>query len=242
MRKCTIKYENPFELHMSSREEVLKAVRSVKSNGYTSVGKLSTLKNDKMIQYESQMEEDFATILEFNIGVDRFVDQPVKIGFKLGGKKRSYTPDFLAYYRNDIEEYEKLSPHLFEVKQRKDIKRNWLKLKPKFVEAIKFCSMKGWRFKIITEKEIYTPYFYNAKSLVPYLRRVPELGLADHVLDTLNYLDTSTPSELLAVATNDFDRRMNLIPALWHLIANRMIGCDLESKLTMESEIWFIRN
>lgn len=242
MRKWIVKYEKPHEIHMSLREEVLKAVRAVKSNGFTAVGKAASPKNKAMIQFESTLEEDFATILEFNLGVRRYVEQPVKIEFKRDGKTRSYTPDFLAYYRDDLKGYKDLLPHLFEVKKRAEIKRNWSELKPKFIEAIKYCDSRKWRFKIITEKEIYTPYFFNARSLKPYIYRTPEIGLVNNIMDALEELDTATPSEVLALATNDFDRKMHLIPALWYLIGNRMIGCDLDSKLTMESEIWFIHD
>jgi hypothetical protein len=195
-----------------------------------------------MVQFESTLEKDFTSILEFNVGVHRFVGQPVKIDFTKDGKAKSYTPDFLVYYRDDIKKYKNLPPHLFEIKKRDEIKRNWSKLKPQFIEALKFCEKKKWKFKIITEKEIYTPYFENAKFLLQFLHKTPEIGLLNNVLDTIEYLDCATPSEILAVATNDFNRRMHLIPALWFLVGSRMIGCDLNSSLTMKSELWFVKD
>jgi hypothetical protein len=243
MRKWILKYENPLELHMKSREQVLKAVRKVKSNGFTAIGKLPSAKNGAMVQYESSLEEDFASVLEFNIGVIKYVEQPVKIEFKNeSGKQCSYTPDFVAFYRKDRQDYKSLPPQLFEVKRRQDIKRSWVDLKPKFIAALKFADKKGWKFKIITEQEIYSPYFINAKFLLPYMRQTPEIGLVNTILDTLEYLDSGTPSEILAVASNDLDRKITLIPALWYLIGQRMIGCDLNNKLTMESDIWYIEN
>jgi hypothetical protein len=81
-------------------------------------------------------------------------------------KKRTYTPDVLAIYQEESK-----PPLLIEVKYRSDIKKNWIELKPKFKAAIAFSKTMGWRFKILTEIEIRTPYMKNAHFLFPYVRQ-----------------------------------------------------------------------
>lgn len=54
---------------------------------------------------------------------------------------------------------------LIEVKTRDDICKKWLKYKTKFKRAIKFAKQKGWVYKIITDKEIYSINY----DLVSYL-------------------------------------------------------------------------
>jgi hypothetical protein len=242
MRKWILKNENPLELHMKSREQVLKAVRKVKGNGFSAPGMIPSKKNKAMVQFESEQEKDFCYFLEFSLGVSRYVEQPVKIEFiSPNGKKSSYTPDFLVYYSDDPI-YGNKKPTLFEVKARKDIKRGWAKLKPKFLAAMRYCDVMGWKFKIITEVELNDPYYKNAKFLAPYMSKTPSLGLMTNVLDALHELeDEATPAHVIAIASNDFYRKVTLITALWHLIATRVIKCNLEEELTMNSPIWFIK-
>lgn len=239
MRNWLLKSENVFEFHLQSREQVLKAISELESNGLAAP-KMIPSKNSKTIkQYESNEERDFSYFLEFATGVAKYVEKPVKIDcVGANGKPASYTPDFLVYYA-DRPEFKNLKPTLFEVKKRKDIKKGWADLKPKFIAAMKFCDTKGWAFKIMTENELQAPYYQNAKFLYPYMRKSPDQGLIRNVLDALQELENdATPAHIIAIASKDFYGKAALIPALWHLIATRRIGCDLVEELTMNSSIW----
>lgn len=243
MRKRLVKYENASGLAMNLREQFLKSIRNVKSNGFTAPGVIPSRKNRAMVQYESIPERDMAYFLEFSSAVKRFVEQPVKINYtKSNGKEGSYTPDFLAYY-SDKPEFKHLKPTLFEVKTRAYLKKGWKEHRPKYMAALRFCETKGWKFKIITEVELNTPYVENAKFLVPYMRRTPGIGLIENVMDALHELeDFATPGHIIKIAANDFYRKAALIPALWYLIATRVIGCDLGEPLTMDSPVWYIKS
>jgi hypothetical protein len=243
MRKRLVKYENAPALHMKLREQFLTSIRDVKSNGFTAPGVIPSRKNKAMVQYESIPERDMAYFLEFSAGVKRFVEQPVKIDY-IGpsGKPAHYTPDFLAYFSDNLGP-DKIKPTLFEVKTREILKKNWNELKPKFMAAIRYCDTKGWRFKIITEVELNTPYVENAKFLVPYMRKAPSIGLIENVMDALHELeDHATPAHIIKIAANDFYRKAALIPALWFLVATRFIGCELDKPLTMDSNVWYIKS
>ena len=50
--------------------------------------------------YESSLERDFLTLLEFDSNVQHFEVQPITIEwFDPAGKKHIYTPDVLVYYQ-----------------------------------------------------------------------------------------------------------------------------------------------
>ena len=225
------------------REDFLKSVRRVKSNGFTAPGVIPSRKNEAMVPYESTPERDMAYFLEFSIAIKRFTAQPVTIPYtNLDGKPANYTPDFLAFYNTDIDAFKNERPTLFEVKTREYIKKDWPNLKNKFVEAMRFCDTKGWRFKIITEVELNTPYVRNAKFLTPYLRNTPSIGLVQNVMDAMHELeDSATPRDIINIGATDFYRRAALIPALWYLVANRTINCDLNQDLTMQTPLWYIK-
>jgi len=244
MRKWIVKYKNAAQLAINMREEFLKSVRAVKSNGFTSPGVIPSRKNGSMAQYESIPERDMAYFLEFSSAVKRFTPQPLTLDYiNLEGKPAKYTPDFLAFYRTEFEEYKNERPTLFEVKTREFLKKDWRSLKNKYVQTMKFCDTKGWRFKIITEVELNTPYVRNAKFLTPYLRKTPNIGLIENVMDALHELeDSATPQDIINIAANDFYRKAALIPALWYLVAARTIKCDLEKDIAMDSQLWYIKS
>ena len=53
--------------------------------------------------YESSLERDFLTLLEFDSNVQHFEVQPITIEwFDPAGKKHIYTPDVLVHYQNDV--------------------------------------------------------------------------------------------------------------------------------------------
>lgn len=138
--------------------EKLIPVRKIKAS-YTSLrGIVTGNKNETSNSFESSLERDYLLLLEFDHLVDEYVEQPVEIFFENNGSQRHYTPDVLVYYRNDIEVANQFTPLLVEIKYRKDLWEDWKNLKPKFSAAVKYASSKGWRFKILTEKEIRTPY------------------------------------------------------------------------------------
>lgn len=185
--------------------------------------------------FESTLERDFLSLLDFNRAVTNFEVQPVTVQWlDAHDTTRSYTPDVLAYYRSP-----KRPTTLFEVKYRSDIRENWHELKPKFKAAIRFAKERGWRFKLISEVEIRTPRLENVKFLLPYKNRRPPVQCHMDMLDkALKRVKRSTPEKLLTEVFRDEWNRAQLLPTLWYLIAIGIICCNLDEKLTMNSAIW----
>lgn len=242
MRNWTIVYENRLELHMKSREMILKAVRKIKPNSTSTTGSYSSLKNLAHIEFESSLEADFIRMLEFDLKVDRFVQQPVKIYYTdERGKKRSYTPDFIVYFKEDpMTNAPYHCPLLCEVKPRHLLKKYWKMLKPKFRAAMRHCSEVGWKFKIQTDKEIKTQFTKNIKFLLPFMKQTPDYGLIQKIQHALQSLRSSTPKELIRFYSKEVMNQAELVAPLWYLVGNQRVGCDLSGKLTMNTKIWLL--
>lgn len=199
------------------------AIPSVKSDG-------------RAIQAESALERDFCCLAEFDLQVTNYVEQPVRIEYEDGGKRRHYTPDFLVNYSNGQ------PPVLAEIKYRQDLRTHWTQLKPKFRAAKAYAADEGWQFRLYTEEEILTPYLNNVKFLLrfrpPHHAARPEYTRL--LLQITAQLDQSTPEEILLVAFHDADRRAELLPTLWFLVSTGLIGCNLLRPLTMTSPVWSI--
>jgi len=210
-------------------------VRSIPKNYRNVTGVAAHSKAVGKVMFESTLERDFLSLLEFDREVESFEVQPVRLSWLDDrGRARSYTPDVLVCYRNGGRR-----PVLWEVKYRDDFRTNWLEYRPKFRAAVRYARERGWRFRLITEREIRGVRLDNAKFLLPILRRgCPGAGDISSVLDGLRESGSSTPAQLLASLSPDTTERGRLLPVLWYLVAIERVGTDLGEKLTMASRIW----
>jgi len=210
-------------------------VRKIPKNYRNVTGVAASGKAVGPAQFESTLERDFLTLLDFSPEVDQYEVQPIKIEWRdEHGNIRSYTPDVLAEFVPELNR----RPWLCEVKYRTDIKKNWAALRPKFKQAIRYAKQHSWRFRLITEVEIRTPLLANVRFLAAFkLRNVPATD-TEALLTALSAMHRTTPTGLLQTIAEDAWRRAEYIPALWHLLACRRIGADLNIELTMDSPIW----
>ncbi|MCZ8354123.1 MAG: TnsA endonuclease N-terminal domain-containing protein [Cyclobacteriaceae bacterium] len=220
-----------------------KPVRKIGFSHRSITGIHPTFKNEDSSQFESSLESDFITILNFDFCVQEFIEQPLVINFKdENGARRIYTPDFLVKYKKGF--CVNQQPTIFEVKYRKDLFKDWKILKPKFKAAISYASENNMKFKIITEKEIRTAFLFNAKFLWKYKHEanntLANLEFELIVLTQLQQLVMTTPNELILSAAKSKHMQGQLLHTLWKLVAKGSIGCDLNSKLNMNTEIWHI--
>ncbi len=96
----------------------------------------------------------------------------------------------------------------------------------------------GWRFHVVTERHVRTPYLENVKFLRPYRTLPGNDAYRTQLLSTLATLEATDPASLLAAVCQDRWQQAQLLPMLWQLVATRQIGADLSQPLTMQSCLW----
>ena len=129
-------------------------VRKIPKNYRNVTGIAAHSKSVGSAAFESTLERDFLSLVEFSKDVTKFEVQPVSIEwFDTSGKRHTYVPDVLVHYKQSRHTKVVI---LYEVKYRSDLKENWQILKPKFKAAIAYCKTRCWRFKLVTEVEIRT--------------------------------------------------------------------------------------
>lgn len=212
-------------------------VRKIPKNYRNVTGVAAAGKSVGAAQFESTLERDFLALLEFSPDIERFEVQPITLKWRdAEGGPRSYTPDVLVEFRPQLGR----SPWLCEVKYRADLKKDWEELHPKFLRAIRHARQQSWRFRLVTEKEIRTPFLANVRFLAPFKsREIPEADAA-RLLNQLRALGPTTPAQLMESLSPDAKVRAEWLPALWQLLAYHRVGTDLEQELTMDSAIWSI--
>jgi hypothetical protein len=132
--------------------------------------------------FESSLERDWLIAVDFDPFSVQVKEQPFSLHYKVDGKSRRYTPDLLVEY---LKPCQPSNIVVYEVKPLEDLRADWKLFRPRFKAAVRYCRERGWRFKIVTEREIRTPFVENAKLLRRY-RNLPQQSLfGDQMLYTL---------------------------------------------------------
>ena len=232
--------------HMLSGEHEMFPVREIVASRAFVRGMVASQRNNKALDAESLLEQDFCTLLEFDSRVRRYGMQPFTIRWTdANGARRQYTPDVLVHYDLMLRPGEvRQRPTVYEVKHSEDLRENWVTYRPKFKAAIAALRPLGLTFKIITEKQIRTPRLKNASFLLQYA--TPRLSSPEPAENEMKFvlrrrlfvLKVSTPRELLASISSSTAVQARYLPWLWHLIAYGLAGCDLDKPLNMSSPVW----
>lgn len=185
-------------------------------------------------EYESSLERDWLMALDFDWRVVQIQEQPYTLHYEWDGKLRRYTPDVLAVFDDGQVKW----TVVYEVKGRADLQEKWSTHRPRFKAAVHDCRVKGWRFRIITEREIRIPYVANIKFLLRYRDLTSQPMHREALLYTLRALGETTPQALLAATWWDEERRLTALTELWRLVALREVGATLMTPLTMSTRIW----
>lgn len=189
-------------------------------------------------RYESSLERDFFELMMADPAVASVEGQPVQIVYATPqGKQRRYTPDALVMFRPDAVTGIAVAPLLCEVKYRDEYRAKFLELKERFRVARQYARERGWRFRVITDREIRTCRFANLHFLAGFKDRPPVLEHVKAILTVLAERTDATPATVLAALSPDPWRQAELLPTLWCLIAHSRIKVDLSQPLTMNSQI-----
>lgn len=183
--------------------------------------------------FESSLEQDLIELLDFDPRVSELLVQPFSIYHEEGGRERRYTPDVRATFIGDRNEVV-----VYEVKYQEELRKDWAKFRARFGAAYRHCRKNGWRFKLVTEKHIRTPYLSNVKFLRRFLRLSEQELISGQLLYALKATGPTTAQALLSATYQTSDSRLRAIPVLWKMVADGRMGCDLTVSLTMASTIW----
>lgn len=219
--------------------------RVIRPSRYSVTGRVATEKSAKSQDAESSLEHDFLVLLEYDRRVGKFASQPITLRWEDAMGRHRYTPDVAAQYTDvAVRADPSLRTTLFEVKPREVLKRDWKELKPKFRAAIAWALERDHRFRIVTERQIRTPYLDNVRFLMMFRgkRMTNDSEAIDaikqRIRETLYGLKRSTPRDLLNAISQVERLQAEHLPWVWFLLNCNLIGCDLRKPLAMASEIW----
>lgn len=217
-------------------------VRQIPKNYRSLTGMVANTRTQSLSAFESSLERDFLLLLDFDPAVEYYKEQPVTIRYRdSDGVMRRYTPDVLVRYRAGQSAEPSRATLLGEIKYRDDLRQHWIEYKPKFKAAKRFARAHGWMFRLITERDIRTPYLTNARFLRPYRMLPTDQALCQQLLSCLTAQAVMTPKQLMAALFIDRRQQARALPMLWQLVAVRRIAANLSQPLTMNSHLWVPR-
>lgn len=220
--------------HLNSQLDLLRPVRPLRMSRRALTGRISTQENGRL-GFESSLERDWMICLDFDPAVTLIREQPFSIFYDVDGERRRYTPDVLAQYS---------APHceprviVYEVKPLADLRSDFAHYRPRFKKAVGLCRELGWRFKIVTENHVRTPFLKNSQFLRKYRSTPVQALYRDQLLYSIRALGPTTPQALLALAYTYEEKRMAALTELWRMVSMRQIRTDLNEPLNMNSRIW----
>jgi len=182
------------------------------------------------VAVESTLERDFALLQRFDPDVVGIDEQPVRIEYLVGqGTRRHYVPDFLVTYRAADRPWQ-----LVEVKYSTDPHLLAGSLEERFAAARSYAAERGWRFTLMTEKEIRTPRLENATFLLPFRNRSADSVFRARMLKAAARAPITVQALADRIAGNSAERA-RVLPSLWTLIARFELEADLDQPITMQS-------
>ncbi len=234
--------------------EGLERARKISKSHTSLTGVLVSVKDELFKTFESDLERDYLIILDFDSMVSSFYDQPVKIPYQLpSGRVGHYTPDILVYYRDNPINKQKTPPLLAEIKSLKDLRLNKDEYALKFAAAGKYAEQRGWKFQVLTEENIRTPYLFNAKFLRQYRLWEPpcndsallhEILNEEGIMTVQNLLDraaekkSSDPHMFEPVPITDLKAKAALLSTIWYYVFQGVFETDLQKKISMSAPLW----
>lgn len=198
-----------------------------------------SLKNRKFILH-AKLVNDFKEILDFDTNIHKYEIKPETITYFIDERIQFFRPTYLIHYRTDIGPAKEFPPTLCEIIPREDLRKNWSELIAQYKACIQFCKENGYRFKIITEKEIYNDYYHNAFILNKYNDKKVDVEFSNFelLLNLIDKVNHTTIDKLVLMGSNEKTKKAELLYTIWYLISNNYILCNLSKPISGKSEIW----
>jgi hypothetical protein len=195
------------------------SIRKIPIQTRSFAGKFLSIKNNKLVNYESQLEYACMLMLEFDDEVISYEPQPLKI--------QNYIPDVLAKrkHKKDL---------LIEVKYSEEALNPTERLQKKFQTLQEYVKQHNMIFQIFTENNIKEPYFSNIKNIYKFANQKISKNLEEQIINSI-------PDK--GISIQGLFNRLNVSPyeipiykgCIMHLIYTKKIITDLNCKITNTS-------
>ncbi|MBV7297703.1 TnsA endonuclease N-terminal domain-containing protein [Enterovibrio paralichthyis] len=201
--------------------------RVLRNSKVKNISRFVSLKTDSVQMTESDLEFDACFHFEFSPQIKTFETQPLGFKYQLNGRLHRYTPDVLCHFFDGYASYYEVKP-------------KWITQQDEFLE--KFEAQRhhalsiGHDLKILTEEDIQVyPLLDNLKIIHRY---ACSDRLDDVQIRLLKLFQRYGELRVSQVLSNSEGKPTIILPALYDLIAKKLLELDWHSPINHETLIW----
>lgn len=211
---------------------MIMATRKIKKSYISCTGYFASVKNKKLITFESTLERDFFTILEFDSNVKSYEEQPMTVKYNFDDDEiRKYTPDVLVKYTDGTKK-------LFEVKYANDLQDKNLVYKLNTLKKY-FSENENIDLNIFTDKEVAQSILNNYKFLYKFASLKPSKKTTI-IEKTIVENSPLSIKELLHKLSTNKNEQLFFIPYIWNYLYKNIYLIEhelLHTTFTMNTKI-----
>ena len=196
-------------------------------------GSVIRVENNKKINYNLELENDYVYLLEEDVTVNKYYEQRLKLVFAQNNEIIEYTPSFYVEYDNGYK-------HLIDIQFKNELEINRAKFTRVYSLLNEFCLKNKFHFVSLTDCDIRNDYLSNIKFLTYYKNPLLKVN-RDYTSVLVNIVKKKGPIEieqLIKEASNIEETQAELIYLFWMLVSFNLVKVDKSRKLTMSSLVW----
>jgi len=184
------------------------------------VGYFPSVKSNKPVAWESQMELKACRIFEYCPTVHSYREQPEIVHYKFNGVGRKYIPDFELMLINNEQVF-------IEIKPKRVLDKS--EEKGRFVAISKHLNEKGIAFAVMTEEELNTGDIQdNIKLIHPYAAQDMNVGIEKY------FKELCSKNEM---TIGDFIELGLTLKTIYSSIAQGFLKIDLNKKISRKTSV-----
>lgn len=184
-------------------------------------GYFPSKKNGRSIFFESILEKRLFLTLEFDKTVTSYLEQPVKIEYKLPNRNTSYHPDCLIHYIND-------KSKIVEVKYSSDLVEKEDEYKIKFDKAREYANSHDMEFGIFTEQDDDNQTVKNMEFLYAFAFTEKSEDKEYKITDMLAQNKEISVTDLLSLLSENRYTQAEYLPYIWKMVFKNRIYIDIQ--------------
>ncbi|MCO7226632.1 TnsA endonuclease N-terminal domain-containing protein [Pleionea sp. CnH1-48] len=209
-------------LKIAPQPDVVRAREPVQRTKGRVVGYYPSVKNNRQIAWESQLEQKACNLFEFSSVVASYREQPITIYFPTGNELCKYTPDFELILTNGQTIYVEVKP-AGKLANKRIIER--------LKDISNFLEKKNHNFIVITDEELNQPTRQRNFNL---LRQYLTKEIEEQFQPLIRQKYSSCSKETVESLSNC----LGSIGRVYSLMAKGIITFDLDTPIQLSTQLY----
>ncbi|MCY9844538.1 TnsA endonuclease N-terminal domain-containing protein [Vibrio caribbeanicus] len=201
--------------------------RILRNSSVKNISRFVSIKTDSIHTVESDLEFDACFHFEFSAQISTFEAQPIGFEYYIDGKRRKYTPDFLVTYKDSYQSFYEIKPK--RIAEKDEFKEKFRAQKEQALDC-------GKDLYVLTEDNIQIyPLLENLKIIHRYACNDNLNSIQRQILSFFKKYGELRIEQVVQFSSVPSSQSL---PALYDLIARKLLSIDMHQPIGWQSPIW----